>query len=99
MVTEVLAATNDVHTIVKNAKDIVMQIIVPCATMAITPVLLETAHQGVYPDVKHAHQEPRVHHARTDITIPVIYAISYVQTSVSPVLRILFVNRVRMVII
>jgi hypothetical protein len=40
-----------------------------------------------------------VHHVRTDITIPVIYAIDYVQASVSRVLQILFVNRVRKVII
>jgi hypothetical protein len=40
-----------------------------------------------------------VHHVRTDITIPVIYVIIYVQVTVSRVCRVRIVDRVRMVII
>jgi hypothetical protein len=65
MVIELLAATYDVHTTVQNA--LIMKIRVLSAMMAITQVMLETAHQNVYPDVKHARQEPRAHHAWRDI--------------------------------
>jgi hypothetical protein len=70
MVIEVLAATYDVHTTVQNA--LIVKIRVLRAMMAITPVLLETAHRSVYPDVKHAQQEPRVHHVRRDIITPMV---------------------------
>jgi hypothetical protein len=40
--------------------------------MAIFPAMLMTAHQSVYPDVKHARQETRVHHARKVLITPMV---------------------------
>jgi hypothetical protein len=70
MVTEVLDVTLNVNTIVQNAQ--IMKILVLRAIMAIIPALLETAHQSVYPVVKFARQEPRVHHARRDMITPLV---------------------------
>jgi hypothetical protein len=97
MVIELLAATYYVHTTVQNALS--MKIRVLSAMMAITPALIKTAHQSVYPDVEHARQEPRVHHAWRDTTILVINVIVHVHLTVSRVRRLMIVDRVRMVFI
>jgi hypothetical protein len=57
--------------------------------MAITPALLKTAHRHVYPDVKHACQEPRVHHARRDIITTMVKMIVVIVTVLKIVIAIM----------
>jgi hypothetical protein len=87
MVIEVLVALNFVHTTVHNA--LIIKMSVPGAMMAITQALPETAHQSVYPDVKHACQEPRAHHARRDMITQMVKMIVVIITVLKSVIVIM----------
>jgi hypothetical protein len=86
MVIEVVVVMKDVRITVQNV--ISAQIRALRVMMDIIQVLLQTAHQNVCPDVKHALPVSIVHHARTSITTTMVELIVVIAT----VLKIVIVK-------